>query len=90
MEKLVFLIVLLIRDNNAVIFDMYHKPTFSGKFLNFYSHHPIAHKRGVVIDLTDKILKLTHPKYHSKNFTETIDLLRRNGYPIEFIFFSYD
>jgi len=75
--KISFLEISLIRDNNTVVFDLYHKPTFSGKFLNFYSHHPIAHKRGVVIGLTDKILKLTHPKYHSKNFIETIDFCHR-------------
>jgi len=85
-DKISFLEVLLTRDKNILTFDLYHKPTFSGKFLNFYSHHPITHKRGVVIGLTDKILKLTHPKYYSKNFTETINLLRRNGYPSEFIF----
>jgi len=76
--KINFLEVLFTRDKNILNFDLYHKPTFSGKFLNFHSHHPITHKRGVVIGLTDKILKLTHPKFHLKNFTETINLLQRN------------
>jgi len=34
----------------------------------------------------DKILKLSHPKYHHKNISNTIQILLNNGYPLPFIF----
>jgi len=68
-----FLEILIIREHRNFIFDIYHKPTFSGKFLNFHSHHPISHKKGLIISLTDKIVKLSHPKFHSKNLLEIIE-----------------
>jgi len=58
----------------------------SGRYLNYYSHHPLNHKKGVIFGLTDKIINLSHPKFHQKNFTESINLLLNNGYPLEFIF----
>jgi len=36
--------------------------------------------------MTDKIINMSHPSYHQKNFIETINLLLKNGYPLEFIF----
>jgi len=81
-----FLDVSIIINNNHIEFDWYRKPTFSGRFLNFFSQHPLAHKKGVVIGLTDKIFKLSHPRYHEKNFKFIFDTLLMNGYPAEFIF----
>ncbi|KYM97515.1 hypothetical protein ALC62_11809, partial [Cyphomyrmex costatus] len=37
---------LLIIEDNKIIFDGYHKATFSGRFLNFNSQHPTCHKKG--------------------------------------------
>ena len=59
-----FLDVKLLYDRGSIIFDLYKKPTNSGRFLNFFSNHPITHKKGVVIGLVDKILFLSHPKFH--------------------------
>jgi len=58
-----FLDVSIIINNNHIEFDWYRKPTLSGRFLNFFSQHPLAHKKGVVIGLIDKIFKLSHPRY---------------------------
>lgn len=81
-----FLDVCIIINNNYIEFDWYRKPTFSGRFLNFFSHHPLTHKRVVVIGLTDRIFKLSHPRYHEKNFKLIFSTLHDNGYPSEFIF----
>jgi len=58
-----FLDVRLILDNNKIIFDQYHKPSFSARFLNFHSHHPICHKRGIVFGIVDKIFLFSHLRY---------------------------
>ncbi|KAG5324957.1 SETMR methyltransferase, partial [Pseudoatta argentina] len=57
------------------------KPTNSGRYLNYYSNHLLVHKRGVIIGQLDRILFLSHPKFHKKNISDLI-----NGYPLEFIF----
>lgn len=72
--------------NNHIEFDWYIKPTFSGRFLNFFSQRPLTHKKGVVIGLTDKIFKLSHPRFHERNFKFIFDILLSNGYPANFIF----
>jgi len=39
-----------------------------------------------VINLIDKVLSLSHPDFHHKNFSLMINLLLDNSYPLEFIF----
>ena len=84
--KISFLDVLLIRSNNRIIFDQYRKPTFSGRYLNFFSHHPLCHKKGIIFSMVDKIISLSHPQYHEKNLTRLINILLENNYPLDFIF----
>ena len=69
-----------------IIFDWYRKPTFSGRFLNFFSQHPLCQKRGTIIGLVDRVFHLSHPEFHEKNFNIIIDILLNNSYPLEFIF----
>src|SRR5436190_1071509 len=87
-DELNFLDVTL--NNKQLIFDWYHKPTFSERYLNFYSQHPICQKRGTVIRLIDRVLYLSHPKFYSNNFILIISLiikiLMKNNYPLDFIF----
>ncbi|KYN30074.1 hypothetical protein ALC57_00467 [Trachymyrmex cornetzi] len=84
--RLNFLDTTVIIDENRIIFDKYHKPTFSARFLNFYSHHPYCHKRSVIIGAVDKIVLLSHPRFHQKNLTEAINIFLENVYPLDFIF----
>ena len=72
-----FLDVKLLSDNGRIIFDLYKKPT-SSRFLNFFSNHPTIHKKGVVIGLLDKILFLSHPKFHYINISSLIITLLCN------------
>jgi len=85
-KKISFLDLTLINDDGIIIFDLYKKPTFSGRYLNYHSHHPLNHKKGVIFDLTDKIINLSHSRFQEKNFTDSINLLLKNGYPLDFIF----
>ena len=64
----------------------YKKSTNFERYLNFFSNHPVEHKRGVVIGLLDRILFLSHPKFHENNIIALIKTLQQNGYPAKFLF----
>jgi len=66
-NRLNFLDTTLIIDNKRIIFDTYHKTTFSRRFLNFHSNHPLCHKRGIIISFVDKIFLLSHPRFQHNN-----------------------
>ena len=84
--RLNFLDVTLILFDNHIIFDWFHKATFSGRYLNFLSQHPLCQKRGTVIGLIDRIFNLSHPTFHCKNLKLIIDILLNNSYPLWFVF----
>ncbi|KYM95315.1 hypothetical protein ALC62_14037, partial [Cyphomyrmex costatus] len=75
-------------ENGRILFDIYKKPTNSGRYLNFFSNHPMCHKKGVIISLIDRIILLSHPKFHTKNIIELIRTLIINGYSLEFLISS--
>jgi len=83
---LLMLVLLVIINNNYIEFNWYRKPTFSGRFLSFFSHHPMSHKKGVVVGLTDRVFNLSHPRFHNENLSFIVSTLLKNGYPIKFIF----
>jgi len=85
-DRINFLDVTLIIENSIVKFDLYKKPTNSGRYLNFLSNHPMEHKKGVISGLFDRILLLSHPSFHTKNIKDAIIILLQNGYPLQFIF----
>ena len=67
-----FLDVKLLIEDWRVIFANYKKSTNSGRYLNFFSNHPVEHKRGVIIALLDRILFLSHPKFNENNIIALI------------------
>jgi len=85
-NKLDFLDVTLINHNNKLEFDCYRKPTFSGRVLNYFSHHPPAQKKGVIMSMVDRAFLLSHPKFHQKNLKFIIETFLNNNYPLKFIF----
>ncbi|KYQ47753.1 hypothetical protein ALC60_13217, partial [Trachymyrmex zeteki] len=85
-DTLNFLDLTLIKEGNILIYDWYHKPTFSARFLKFFSCHPLCHKVGTIISLIDRVLALSHPRFHCKNFEFIINILMNNGYPLDLIF----
>lgn len=42
-----FLDTNIIIEINTLIYNWYHKPTFSGRYLNFYSQHPLCQKKAL-------------------------------------------
>ena len=60
-NKINFLDVQLIINNNNITFNWFHKPTFSKRYLNFHSHHLLSQKTGIIYGLVDRIFLLSHP-----------------------------
>jgi len=81
-----FLDTTIIIKNNRIIFDWYHKPTFSGRYLNYWSQHPLSQKKGTIIGLVDRIFLLSHPEFYLKNFSFIIRTLLENDYLLKLIF----
>jgi len=81
-----FLDLTIIKKNNSIIFNWFRKPTFSGRFLNFHSHHPFNQKRGTMHSLIDRVIRLSHPEFQENNFDYIINVLLDNGYPLDTIF----
>ncbi|XP_011866087.1 PREDICTED: uncharacterized protein LOC105561048 [Vollenhovia emeryi] len=85
-KRLNFLDTTICVVDECIEFDWYHKPTFSGRYLNFSSSHPACHKLGTIKCLTDRALLLSHPRCHRKNLRFVVDVLLDNGYPLPLIF----
>jgi len=81
-----FLDLLLIVKDNTIIIDWFHKKSFSGRFLSFFSQHPICHKIGTIYGLIDHAILLSHPSFHHKSIKLCIQLLIDNDYPLKLIF----
>jgi len=43
-DRLNFLDVTIIKNNNNLEFNWYQTPTFSGRYLNYFSQHPLFQK----------------------------------------------
>jgi len=85
-NRINFLDVTIIIDGYRIVFDCYKKSNFSGRYVNFYSQHPLSQKRDVIYGLVDRVLFLSHPKFHEKNLKKAIKVLLDNYFPFPFIF----
>ncbi|KYN39722.1 hypothetical protein ALC56_05901 [Trachymyrmex septentrionalis] len=85
-DKLNFLDVTVINDNELIEFNWYHKPIFSDRYLNFSSQHPVSQKIGTITRLVDRVVLLLNPKFHFDNLCFIIKVLLENDYPLNFIF----
>ena len=84
--KIAFLDTLLIREvNGSISTNWYHKPTWSGRYLNFESWLPISYKRNTISLLSEKILNLSDKKFHDENFKLLTKTLLENNYPKKMI-----
>jgi len=60
-----------------ISYDWYQKPTSSGRYLNYFSQYSLCQKIGIIVSLIDRILLLSHPSFHAKNFDKIIRITRR-------------
>jgi len=85
-DELNFLDIILLKRDSRLYSNWFRKPTFSGRFLNFYSQHLFAHKKGTILSLIDRVIFLSHSEFYKENFDFVIKILSDNGYPLDLIF----
>ena len=62
------------------------KPTHTNKYLDFSSHHPLAHKSSVVRTLCTRAKSLSSSQeYFSKEMSYVRSVLSQNDYPNGFV-----
>ena len=83
--KICFLDVLTMREGKEIKTNWYQKPTYSGRLLNFFLHHPLNYKTNVMNNLVDRGIILAHITFHIENIQRIKNILINNNYPINFI-----
>ncbi|RLU26748.1 hypothetical protein DMN91_000545 [Ooceraea biroi] len=68
-----------------LITNWYRKPTFSRRYMNYFSNHPSQHKISVVKSLVDRAVLLSDSRFHTANLSLVRDILINNCYPAGFI-----
>ena len=58
-----FLDIILIRNNNKLVFKVYRKPTCKNDDIHFYSHHNNNTKSGIIIGFYLRPLRICSSKY---------------------------
>ena len=73
------------RKNDGLLsFGIYRKPTQTGQYLNYFSHHPLSQKKSVASALYNRAFSLCSTE-HRENEIKLIDeQLRLNNYPKRF------
>jgi len=84
-NNLNFLDVSVIRMNGKLITNWFRKPTFSGRYINFHSNHPLQYKLNSITNLVDHAILLSNERFHDSNLTIVKNILINNGYPIKLI-----
>lgn len=84
-NTIAFLDVLLIRNEKGIETDWYHKPSFSERFLNYTSEHPLQQKINIINNLKTRALSLSSERFHKKNLKYIEELLLKNNYPLSLI-----
>lgn len=77
-----FLDTLVIRSpNNSIILNWYRKPTSSGRYINYYSNHPLNHKFNTIIAMKNRVEHISDDKFVKINLRFLFDTFVNNGYP---------
>jgi len=81
-----FLDLSLIIRGDRLIIDWYRKDTCSGRYLSYFSGHPLCHKIGTIYSLVDRAFLLSHLCFQQKNLEYVTEVLINNGYPLDLNF----
>ncbi|XP_071577748.1 uncharacterized protein [Temnothorax nylanderi] len=84
-NSLPFLDTTVIRVGNRLITNWYRKPTFSGRYTNFFSSHPFKYKVNTITSLLDRAILLSDESFHTSNINTVKKILLNNSFPMDLI-----
>jgi len=84
-NALSFLNALVIREEGKLLTNWYRKPTYSGRYINYFSSHPLQFKMNTITNLVDQALLLSSERFHDRNIKIIKEILVNNCYPLEII-----
>nr|CAI5854710.1 unnamed protein product [Callosobruchus analis] len=84
-SKINFLDLTIHHNNNKMYTAWYTKDTWSGRYLNYYSQHPITQKKSVITGLADRAIKLSDQQYREAAINKAKNILKQNCYPSKLI-----
>ena len=76
-----FLNATVIRFDNRLITNWYRKPTWSGRYINYHSNHPLKYKINTIYNLVDHAILLSNDSFQQKNIELVHDTLLNNCFP---------
>lgn len=84
-NKINFLDITLIRQDDNIITNWYRKEIFTTRTLNYFSNHTDQQKKNIVYNLIDRAIKLADPRFHNSNILIVKKILKINDYDENFI-----
>ena len=85
-QGLPFLDTVTSRRGTEIHVDVYRKPTYTDRYLNFFSCHSLCHKRSVVNTLLKRANNIPSTNKGRREETQRVKaVLRDNNYPMSFI-----
>jgi type IV secretory pathway component VirB8 len=73
------------KDNEEIKTKWFTRDTWSGRYLNYNSHHSTSQKNSVIIGLTDRALTLTSPEFRPQTLRKVKKILTENNFPTKLI-----
>ncbi len=73
------------RDDRSIGHRIFRKETFTNGYLLYSSHHPMAHKIGVVDTQLVRPIRLSDSQFQDSDIKSATKLLQARGYPLSLI-----
>ncbi|XP_071573785.1 uncharacterized protein [Temnothorax nylanderi] len=80
-----FLDISVYRIDNCLVTNWYRKPTFSGRYINYFSSHPLKYKINTIINLVDHAILLSDVRFHNDNINLIKSILLNNCFPASLV-----
>ena len=84
-NRISFLDVLVLREDNNILPDVFHKPTFTGECMKWSSFCPRSTKTMLITTLVDRAVKICSPCKLNTELDRLRKLFRDNGFPDDVI-----
>ncbi|XP_075157638.1 uncharacterized protein LOC142230905 [Haematobia irritans] len=81
-NRLPYLDMTIIRDNNKIITDWYTKKTASGRMISYFSTQPKSMKINTAKNLIKKVVYLSDKSFMENNIQKVTNILLKNNFPI--------